>query len=71
MRSRIIEKILDLKGETEISDFENQLIQEGLKDIENGNTSTHEEVKKRFEAKFTNKWMLFGQENQNFLLMKF
>jgi len=49
---KIIEKILDLKVKSEISDFENQIIQNGLNDVLNGNTSIHEEVKKRFEAKF-------------------
>lgn len=50
---KILEKILDLKEKNEITDFENQLIQKGLNDILNGNISTHEEVKKRFEQKFT------------------
>lgn len=49
---KILEKILDLKEKNEISDFENQLIQKGLNDVLNGNISTHEEVKKRFEQKF-------------------
>ena len=51
----VLAKILDLKVKTEISDFENQLIQKGLIDITNGNTSTHEEVKRRFESNFANK----------------
>lgn len=50
---KILEKILDLKEKNEITDFENQLIQKGLNDVLNGNISTHEEVKKRFEQKFT------------------
>ena len=50
---KILEKILDLKEKNEIPDFENQLIQKGLNDVLNGNISTHEEVKKRFEQKFT------------------
>ncbi|HCQ13044.1 MAG TPA: hypothetical protein DIU01_07215 [Flavobacterium sp.] len=49
---KILEKILDLKEKNEISDFENKLIQKGLNDVLNGNISTHEEVKKRFEQKF-------------------
>ena len=49
---KILEKILDLKEKNEITDFENQLIQKGLNDVLNGNISTHEEVKKRFEQKF-------------------
>jgi hypothetical protein len=49
---KILEKILDLKEKNEISDFENQLIQKGLNDVLNGNISTHDEVKKRFEQKF-------------------
>jgi len=49
---KILEKILDLKEKNEIPDFENQLIQKGLNDVLNGNISTHEEVKKRFEQKF-------------------
>ena len=52
---KIIEKLLDLKEETEISSFENKLIQKGLDDVSKGNTSTHEEVKKRFETKFAKK----------------
>jgi hypothetical protein len=48
----ILAEILDLKNKNQISDFENQIIQNGLNDVLNGNTSTHEEVKKRFEAKF-------------------
>lgn len=51
----VLAKIIDLKVESEISDFENQLIQKGLIDITNGNTSTHEEVKRRFESNFANK----------------
>jgi len=50
---KIIKKILDLKVENELSDFENQMIQNGLNDVLNGNTATHEEVKKRLESKFT------------------
>lgn len=52
---KILGEILDLKVKNEISDFENQIIQKGLNDVLNGNTATHEEVKKRFEAKFANK----------------
>ena len=51
----VLAKILDLKVKSEISDFENQLIQKGLTDITNGNASTHEEVKRRFEFNFANK----------------
>ena len=51
----ILTEILDLKNKNQTSDFENKIIQSGLNDVLNGNTSTHEEVKKRFEAKFTNK----------------
>jgi len=49
---KIIEKLLDLKEENESSNFENKLIQKGLEDVLHGNTSSHEEVKKRFETKF-------------------
>lgn len=49
---KVIEEILDLKNKKQISDFENQIIQKGLNDVLNGNTATHEEVKKRLEAKF-------------------
>lgn len=52
---KIIEKILDLKEETEISDFENQIIQKGLKDIELGKVSSHQEVMERFSKKFESK----------------
>lgn len=52
---KIIEEILDLKNKNQISNIENQIIQKGLNDVLNGNTATHEEVKKRFEAKFANK----------------
>lgn len=52
---KILGEILDLKVKNEISDFENQIIQNGLNDVLNGNISSHEEVKKRFEAKFANK----------------
>ena len=50
---KILAEILDLKVKNEISDFENQIIQNELNNILNGNTATHEEVKKRFEAKFS------------------
>ncbi|WP_396191880.1 hypothetical protein [Flavobacterium sp.] len=49
---KILEKILDLKEKNEIPDFENKLIQKGLNDVLNGNISTYEDVKKRFEEKF-------------------
>lgn len=49
---KIIEKILSFKEKNEVSSFENQLIQKGLNDVSSGNVSSHEEVKKRFEAKF-------------------
>lgn len=52
---KIIEKILDIKEETEISDFENQSIQKGLKDIEGGRFSSHNEVLERFKTKFETK----------------
>ena len=52
---KIIEKILDLKQETEISDFENQIIQKGLKHIELGKVSSHQEVMERFSKKFESK----------------
>ena len=52
---KIIEKILDLKEETEILDFENQIIQKGLKDIELGKVSSHKEVMERFSKKFESK----------------
>jgi predicted transcriptional regulator len=52
---KIIEKILSFKEKNEVSSFEKQLIQKGLNDVESGNVSSHEEVKKRFEAKFAKK----------------
>jgi len=52
---KIIEKILDLKEETEISDCENQSIQKGLKDIEEGRFSSHDKVLERFKTKFETK----------------
>ena len=52
---KIIERILSIKENNEVSFFENQLIQKGLDDISSGNVSSHEEVKKRFEAKFAKK----------------
>lgn len=51
----VIEEILNLKVRNEILSFENELIQKGLNDILQGNLSSHEEVKKRFEAKFAKK----------------
>nr|WP_315249812.1 hypothetical protein [uncultured Flavobacterium sp.] len=50
---KIIEKFLSFKEENEVSSFENQLIQKGLNDVESGKVSSHKEVKKRFEAKFS------------------
>ncbi|WP_296142703.1 hypothetical protein [uncultured Flavobacterium sp.] len=44
--------MIDPKEETEISNFENQLIQKGLKDILAGNVSSHEDVTNRFSKKF-------------------
>ena len=52
---KIIERILSIKENNEVSSFENQLIQKGLDDISRRNVSSHEEVKKRFEAKFAKK----------------
>jgi hypothetical protein len=52
---KTIEKILNLKQKNEVSQFEKELIQKGLNDVLLGNTSTHSEVKKRFEAKFAKK----------------
>lgn len=52
---KIIERILSIKENDEVSTYENQLIQKGLEDISNGNVCAHEEVKKRFEAKFAKK----------------
>jgi predicted transcriptional regulator len=52
---KTIEKILSFKEENEISIFENRLIKKGLNDVSLGNVSSHEEVKKRFEAKFAKK----------------
>jgi len=49
---KVIEEILNLKLRNEILTFENELIQKGLNDVLKGNVSSHEEVKKRFEAKF-------------------
>jgi hypothetical protein len=52
---KVIEEILNLKLRNEILSFENELIQKGLNDVLKGNVSSHEEVKKRFEAKFAKK----------------
>ncbi len=52
---KIIERILSIKENDEVSTYENQLIQKGLDDVSKGNVSSHEEVKKRFEAKFAKK----------------
>jgi hypothetical protein len=52
---KVIEEILNLKIRNETSSFENELIQKGLNDILKGNISSHEEVKKRFAAKFAKK----------------
>lgn len=52
---KVIEEILNLKVRNEISSLENELLQKGLNDILKGNVSSHEEVKKRFEAKFAKK----------------
>ena len=49
---KVLEKIIDLKTKSEISNFENQLIKNGLDDVLKGNVSSHEEVKKRFAEKF-------------------
>ena len=49
---KVLEKIIDLKTKSEISNFENQLIKKGLDDVLKGNVSSHEEVKKRFAEKF-------------------
>ena len=49
---KVLEKIIDLKTKSEISNFENQLIKKGLDDVLKGNVSSHEEVKKRFTEKF-------------------
>ena len=48
---KTIKKISIIEN-NDISYFENQLIQEGLEDIKNGNVSSHEEVKKRFEERY-------------------
>ncbi len=52
---KTIEKILTFKEESDFSIFESKLIQKGLNDVLSGNVSSHEEVKKRFDAKFSNK----------------
>lgn len=52
---KIIEKILDLKKENQISDYENLLIQKGLNDVAEGNISSHDEVKIRFQNRFSKK----------------
>lgn len=52
---KIIEEILSFKEKREASFFENELIQKGLNDVLLGNVSSHEDVKKRFEAKFSKK----------------
>jgi|GEM_PF-6673497 len=52
---KIIEKILDLKGKNEFLSIENQLIQEGLNDIEEGNISSDAEVQLRFKERFSKK----------------
>ncbi len=50
--AKVLRKILDLKSKIEVSNFENELIKKGLEDISQGNLSSHEDVKKRFEEKF-------------------
>lgn len=50
--AKVLRKILDLKTKIEVSNFENQLIKKGLEDISQGNLSSTEDVKKRFEEKF-------------------
>ncbi|MFC5681794.1 hypothetical protein ACYE2N_08345 [Flavobacterium sp. MAHUQ-51] len=52
---KILVELLNLKANKEVADFENQLIQSGLNDLSLGNVSSHEDVKKRFEAKFAKK----------------
>lgn len=52
---KTIEKILVLKNKNQVSNFENELIQKGIQDVLVGNVSSHDEVKKRFELKFTKK----------------
>lgn len=52
---KTIAEILSFKEKSEASFFENQLIQKGLNDVLFGNVSSHEDVKKRFEAKFSKK----------------
>lgn len=61
---KTIEKILIFKKKNQVSNFENELIQKGLNDVLLGNVSSHEEVKKRFQAKFAKKRKLFGQKLQ-------
>ena len=50
---KTIEKILTLKEKNQISEFEQQLLEKGLNDILLGNVFSHEEVKNRFENRFT------------------
>lgn len=52
---KIIEKILALKDNTQISPFEKKLIDNGLRDIEEGNIYSHEEVKENFKVRFSKK----------------
>lgn len=52
---KIIEKILALKDNTQISSFEKKLIDEGLRDIKEGNLYSHEEVKESFKTRFSKK----------------
>jgi hypothetical protein len=52
---KTIEKILTFKEENDFLIFENKLILKGLNDVLSGNVSSHEDVKKRFEGKFSNK----------------
>ena len=48
----LLEKLIRFQKNA-VSDFENELIQKGLDDILKNNVSNHEEVKKRFELKFS------------------
>jgi predicted transcriptional regulator len=49
----ILGKIIEIKVANETSKIEEELINKGLNDFNEGRVSTHEEVKRRFESRFT------------------
>jgi predicted transcriptional regulator len=49
----ILGEIIEIKVANETSKIEEELINKGLNDFNEGRVSTHEEVKRRFESRFT------------------